>query len=38
MPSTPSTLAKVMFVVGLLVPIVLLIAGLAFGLVARSKS
>ncbi len=38
MPSTASTLATVLFAVGLLAPIVLLIAGVAFALVTRSKS
>ena len=34
----PSTLATVLFVVGLLAPVVLLIAGVVFGLVTRPKS
>ncbi len=38
MPSTPSTLATLMFVVSTFAPFVLLIAGVAFGLVTRAKS
>ena len=38
MPSTASTLATVLFAVGLLAPILLLIAGVVFALVTRSKS
>ena len=32
MPSTPSSLASVMFVVGTFAPVVLLVAGVAFAL------
>ena len=37
MPSTASTLATVLFAVGLLAPFVLLIAGVVFALVTRER-
>ena len=38
MPSTPSGAATLMFVMGLLAPVVLLVAGVVFDLVVRTKS
>ncbi len=38
MPSTASTLATVVFAVGTFAPVVLLVAGVVFALVTRSKS
>jgi hypothetical protein len=38
MPSTPSALAPLLFAVGLFVPVVFVVAGVAFALVTRSKS
>ncbi len=38
MPSTPSALATLMFGIGLLAPVVFLVAGVVFALVVRTKS